>query len=420
LVAIRVDKANSAFTTRDGVLFDKACKTLLAYPGGKLGFSYEVPPGVEFIGEKAFYNRMLWFVTLPEGVKAIGAEAFASLAPGVAVRIADSVESIGKNGFMHVDFLTGTKAVMAKEIAQLPGIQFYPDDMTADELLSGYVQGRDSLERLLKCWVLQPDAAGMYEEIRSAIADNGESKLTEFEQFCADLYALAKLQAIKPGGAPAYMYINRIYDRHDNMQDLALRLTGLPISQQLMDKLAQTKAQPKSDPVLWSNKALKTCLGKGSNFVPENPQKNTCLLILSEESRVAIEDKSVAAISQPTLPMEQADTAIKIITTPTSISFTGDPNMASIMIYLRVSYPYAGRYGYYGIPTFKAYHCKAEFTAYGINGNKRTQIAKVTIANYQGDVIYGWKFWADFPIPGSSHEWKKFIENIDKWGETHY
>ena len=48
-------EVNAHFSSKDGVLFDKSTKTLLAYPNAK-GSDYKVPDSVEKIGVCAFYD----------------------------------------------------------------------------------------------------------------------------------------------------------------------------------------------------------------------------------------------------------------------------------------------------------------------------------------------------------------------------
>lgn len=48
-------EVNAHFSSKDGVLFDKSTKTLLAYPNAK-GSDYKVPDSVEKIGVCVFYD----------------------------------------------------------------------------------------------------------------------------------------------------------------------------------------------------------------------------------------------------------------------------------------------------------------------------------------------------------------------------
>jgi hypothetical protein len=76
LQAIMVDKANPAYSSLDGVLFDKNKMELVEYPAGKAG-SYVVPSGVRTIDDWAFAHcQGLTKITLPGSVTNITYEAF--------------------------------------------------------------------------------------------------------------------------------------------------------------------------------------------------------------------------------------------------------------------------------------------------------------------------------------------------------
>jgi serine/threonine protein kinase len=68
LISISVDAANPAFSSMDGVLFDKEKTRILSFPGGR-GGSYAIPGGITKIGDRAFCGcRSLTSVTVPESV----------------------------------------------------------------------------------------------------------------------------------------------------------------------------------------------------------------------------------------------------------------------------------------------------------------------------------------------------------------
>ena len=58
LSAITVDASNPAYSSVDGVLFDKNQTALIVYPAGKVG-GYTIPNSVTSIGDAAFAGCIL-------------------------------------------------------------------------------------------------------------------------------------------------------------------------------------------------------------------------------------------------------------------------------------------------------------------------------------------------------------------------
>ena len=99
LTSIMVDALNPAYSSLDGVLFDKNQSILIQYPAGKTG-SYLIPGSVINIGAFAFYDSNgLTGVTIPGGVTGIGSSAFASCDALTSVAIPGSVTTIGSYAF---------------------------------------------------------------------------------------------------------------------------------------------------------------------------------------------------------------------------------------------------------------------------------------------------------------------------------
>jgi hypothetical protein len=77
LVSVSVDPANTKYASLDGVLFDKAQKTLLLYPREKTNKSYSIPATVTKIPADAIdYNPYLQVINIPASVTVIGSGAF--------------------------------------------------------------------------------------------------------------------------------------------------------------------------------------------------------------------------------------------------------------------------------------------------------------------------------------------------------
>ena len=100
LVWFEVDAANTAYTSVDGVLFDKGKKKLICYPGSSNDTAYTIPTGTEEIAKYAFAHcYRLSAITLPEGVTQIEHSAFLSCMGLTSMVIPKSVKEIEEQAF---------------------------------------------------------------------------------------------------------------------------------------------------------------------------------------------------------------------------------------------------------------------------------------------------------------------------------
>ncbi len=102
---IEVAARNKAYTSEDGVLFDKKKTELLLYPAGKTETSYTVPDKVSEIYVYAFKGSHLEKVILPDSLKSINVGAFEESAL-TSILIPAKVSYIYNNPFMGCDRLT--------------------------------------------------------------------------------------------------------------------------------------------------------------------------------------------------------------------------------------------------------------------------------------------------------------------------
>ena len=97
---IQVSPEQPVFAVIDGVLFNKAEKSLICYPAGKQEEAYEVPQGIQQIKSGAFYDcSTLTSIELPDSVTSIGDGAFAQCRSLTSIELPDSVTSIEDEAF---------------------------------------------------------------------------------------------------------------------------------------------------------------------------------------------------------------------------------------------------------------------------------------------------------------------------------
>ena len=103
---VEVNPSNPAFTSIDGVLYSKDTKTIVQYPIGRDGDSFEIPSHVKAIGNGAFTNATsLTSVSIPDGVTDIGIDAFNGCIKITELKLPESLTSIGDTAFASCHML---------------------------------------------------------------------------------------------------------------------------------------------------------------------------------------------------------------------------------------------------------------------------------------------------------------------------
>ena len=107
LAKIDVSPDHPVFARIDGVLYEKATKTLICYPAGKAGDTFAVPEGILAIGDSAFsFCSSLTTITLPESLTTIGDSAFSGCDSLTTITLPEGLTSIGDYAFYVCDALT--------------------------------------------------------------------------------------------------------------------------------------------------------------------------------------------------------------------------------------------------------------------------------------------------------------------------
>ncbi len=102
LTSINVSSGNTAFVSKDGVLFTAGFSTLIAYPENKKGENYVIPKGVAAIGEYAFDDcDALTNVELPKTLFSIGSGAFHECSGIKKIEIPASVTEIAQDAILY-------------------------------------------------------------------------------------------------------------------------------------------------------------------------------------------------------------------------------------------------------------------------------------------------------------------------------
>ena len=124
LSAFNVADGNTVFSSDGGVLFNKEKTTIVQYPVGKSGDSYDIPASVTSIGVYAFSGcANLTAVNIPSGVTSIGDYAFNNCSGLTSVTIPDNVLTIGTYTFYHCSGLT--EVVIPDKVTSIGNAAFY-------------------------------------------------------------------------------------------------------------------------------------------------------------------------------------------------------------------------------------------------------------------------------------------------------
>jgi hypothetical protein len=145
LTAINVASGNTAFTSENGVLYNKDKTTLICYPMGKTGSAFTIPNSVTRIGGYAFFHcTSLASVVIPNSVTSIGEDAFSGSGL-TSITIPDSVTSIEQGAFCYCIFtsvsisnsVTSIGSAVFSECASLTNITI-PSSVTSIESFAFY------------------------------------------------------------------------------------------------------------------------------------------------------------------------------------------------------------------------------------------------------------------------------------------
>ncbi len=131
VAAYDVPEDHPLYKTVDGVLFSKDGKTLLAYPNARTATHYDVPAGVERIGDGAFSNEYLKTISLPIGLQSIGDYGFGGCTRLQSIALPLTVREIGKEIFAYcvsLELVSLPEGLGAEKVENKWWAEYYPDD----------------------------------------------------------------------------------------------------------------------------------------------------------------------------------------------------------------------------------------------------------------------------------------------------
>lgn len=127
LTTVTVAEGSEDFAVSDGVLFSKNMTTLVLYPAGTEGASYEVPDGVTTIGKHAFeFADGLSVIKIPESVTLVCESAFSSCYGITQMAIASTDLTVDRLGF---GFATDQEADQDIEVTIYTDLEMFQGDL---------------------------------------------------------------------------------------------------------------------------------------------------------------------------------------------------------------------------------------------------------------------------------------------------
>ncbi len=415
------DEAFSSCSTLDSVVFPENLKSIgdKAFYGCSMR-TLKLPESLEAIGDNAFGYSNLASVSIPQSVMKIGDEAFSNCSLLLYAYLPGNTTEMGRNIFKDSGYvcIKGDNDSGSAKYAKEYGIPFVYEGISAEELCQAYGDGSESPEVFLAKWSMCPGGAGLYEQVMEILRMT--KKTEEFDQLCSDMSAYADIQKDCPA-ALDYMAAHDISSLNNMRQAFLMSLMKAGLNDDLLAWLYKPSQEAAVGPVLWTDKALRDCLGKSAaSFVPKYPRNKVCLLSMGDKSQIAIDYEDIYSSEQRSIE-ELVDEQVSDILysiemdSDDELSFTGNPHLAGILINFSVSYPLRGTYiseddGH----RIKGYNCKVTLTAYTMAKHKK--IASVTLSSVLDDEIYvsdgSTKEWADLPEIGDTEELNAFIDKI--------
>ncbi len=141
LATLEVAMGNMAYSSVGGALYSMDGTELRVWPRGKGGRNVVIPPGTLQIGDSVFENREdLVSVAFPEGLQRIGRNAFRGCSGLTAVELPEGLKRIESVAFC----MTGLETVtVPKSVRWIGGAAFASTPLQSATILGGAISGED-------------------------------------------------------------------------------------------------------------------------------------------------------------------------------------------------------------------------------------------------------------------------------------
>jgi hypothetical protein len=179
--AITVETNNPAYSSVNGVLFDKSRTTLVQYPAGNVAISYAIPNSVTNIENYAFAGcSSLTNVIIPNSVTSIGDSAFFGCSSLANVIIPNSVTRIGDFAFDGCYSLASV--TIPNSVTIIGEAAFSGTNLTSVTIPNSVINiGSDAFSDCSSLVAITVDSANPnYSSIGGVLFDKGQKTLIQY------------------------------------------------------------------------------------------------------------------------------------------------------------------------------------------------------------------------------------------------
>lgn len=211
LSTITVASNNPAYSSLNGVLFDKIQATIIQFPEANAANPYIIPTGVTSVGDYAFaYSESLKGVTIPPGVFNIGNYAFFACTGLTNLIIPNSVTNIGQSAFLENGLISVT--VSTNVIAIGSGAFSQCNSLTNLAIPASVISiGQGVVDQCAKLTTIAVDPNNLvYSSLGGVLFDKNQKTLIRYPGGAATVYTIPSGVTSLTNGAFSYCSITSV------------------------------------------------------------------------------------------------------------------------------------------------------------------------------------------------------------------